>query len=95
MLLLMTAKQKALAAISALPENTAPQEIIKVLSRIYSIKQGIAQLADRQPGGDVQQPGRPALWGSLKGSVVIPAEIDLTAPVLSDPVDAAQGRLHG
>lgn len=95
MLLAMTAKQKALAAISSLPEDTAPQEIIKVLTQIYSIKRGMAQLAERQPRGDVQPTGRPALWGSLKGSVVVPAEIDLTAPVLSEPLDAALGRLHG
>ena len=50
MLLTMTAKQKALAAISALPRNTAPQEIIKVLSQIYSIKRGIAQMADANLG---------------------------------------------
>jgi len=92
MLSTMTAKQKALEAISSLPENTAPQEIIKVLIQIYSIKRGIARFAQRSPEGAISPP---ALWGSLKDSVSIPAEIDLTAPILLDPMDAADGRLHG
>lgn len=34
------------------------------------------------------------IHGSLRGSVQVPAGIDLTEPVLDEPFDAAQGRLH-
>jgi prevent-host-death family protein len=34
------------------------------------------------------------LHGFLRGSVVIPAEIDLTLPVADEPFDADRGELH-
>lgn len=34
------------------------------------------------------------LWGSMRGSVVVPAGVDLTAPVLDEPFLAEQGILH-
>lgn len=34
------------------------------------------------------------LHGFLRGSVIVPAGVDLTAPVLDEPLDAEQGRLH-
>jgi hypothetical protein len=79
-----TAKKKALDVISALPDDTPAQEIIEQLYRIYQIKRG---LAARQEKAD-------PLWGALRGSVVVDAALDLTAPVLQDPLDAAAGRLH-
>ncbi len=35
------------------------------------------------------------IHGFMRGSVVIPAGFDLTAPVLDEPVLAEQGSLHG
>lgn len=35
------------------------------------------------------------LHGFLKGSVVIPAGIDLTRPVLEEPLNTAEGKLFG
>lgn len=34
------------------------------------------------------------LFGCLKGRMVAPADFDFTAPVLDEPLDAAEGRLH-
>ena len=34
------------------------------------------------------------LHGFLRGSVLIPEVLDLTAPVLNEPLDAELGRLH-
>ncbi len=34
------------------------------------------------------------LHGFLRGSVVVPEEVDLTAPVLVETLDAEQGGLH-
>lgn len=36
----------------------------------------------------------PDLWGALRGSVRVPCEIDLTASVLTEPLDARRGKLH-
>ncbi len=35
------------------------------------------------------------LHGFLRGSVIVPEEVDLTAPVLVEALDAEQGGLHG
>ena len=34
------------------------------------------------------------LYGLLRGSVIIPEGVDLTAPVIDEPSDAEEGRLH-
>ena len=34
------------------------------------------------------------LYGFLRGSVVVPDGVDLTAPVLDEPLDAENGGLH-
>jgi prevent-host-death family protein len=34
------------------------------------------------------------LFGCLKGRMVAPADFDFTAPVLDEPLDAAEGILH-
>jgi hypothetical protein len=36
----------------------------------------------------------PTLWGAHRGSVEVAPEIDLTAPVLDETLDAAAGVLH-
>ena len=41
------------------------------------------------PEGAVQE-----LHGFLRGSVIMPDGMDLTAPVLDEPLDAEQGRSH-
>ena len=47
------AKRKALDAISALPEDTEPQEIINLLYRIYRLQRGLASkgAGPAQPAG--------------------------------------------
>ena len=35
-----------------------------------------------------------ALFGCLKGQIIAPADFDFTAPVLEEPIDAAEGILH-
>jgi prevent-host-death family protein len=35
-----------------------------------------------------------ALFGCLKGQIIGPADFDFTAPVLDEPIDAAEGILH-
>ena len=42
-------------------------------------------------GNDKIQEG---LFGCLKGQMVAPADFDFTAPVLDEPLDAAEGILH-
>lgn len=34
------------------------------------------------------------IWGFLRDSVVIPADIDLTAPICNEPFAADRGELH-
>ena len=34
------------------------------------------------------------LFGCLKGRMVAPPDFDFTAPVLDEPLDAAEGRFH-
>jgi len=36
----------------------------------------------------------PSLWGCMRGTVNLPPNFDLTAPVLDEPLDAAKGILH-
>lgn len=36
----------------------------------------------------------PTLWGAHRGSVEVESGIDLTAPVLGEALDAAQGVIH-
>ncbi len=48
--------------------------------------------------GMLQPPERPAapesVFGCMRGSVVIPAELDLTEPVADEAFDAERGLLH-
>ena len=34
------------------------------------------------------------LYGFMQGTVILPEDLDLTAPVLDEPLDAEQGILH-
>lgn len=36
----------------------------------------------------------PDPWGALRGRVTVPPDVDLTAPVLGELLDARRGRLH-
>ena len=36
----------------------------------------------------------PTLWGAHRGSVEVLPGVDLTAPVVDEPLDAAEGVLH-
>ncbi len=36
-----------------------------------------------------------ALFGCMRGSVRVPPAVDLTAPVLDEPLSARKGRIHG
>jgi prevent-host-death family protein len=62
------------------------------LSRIVVTKHG-------RPVAVLSPPPTPeeaadALFGFMKGSVIAPEDFDFTAPVLDEPLDAAEGRLH-
>ena len=62
------------------------------LSRIVVTKHG-------RPVAVLSPPPTPeeaadALFGFMKGSVDAPEDFDFTAPVLDEPLDAAEGRLH-
>jgi hypothetical protein len=48
------------------------------------------------PVAELTPPRRelPTLWGAHRGSVEVEPGIDLTAPVLDEPLDAAVGVLH-
>src|SRR5437763_8924949 len=35
-----------------------------------------------------------AIFGCLKGRIIAPADFDFTAPVLDEPLNAAEGRLY-
>ena len=42
----------------------------------------------------VQREQVETLYGLLRGTVVIPPDLDLTAPVIDEPFDAQKGKLH-
>jgi prevent-host-death family protein len=62
------------------------------LSRVTITKRGrpVAMLVPPENARDAVQ----QIHGFLRGSVVIPPATDLTAPILDEPFDAAEGRLH-
>ena len=62
------------------------------LSRIVVTKHGrpVAVLSPPPTPEEVAD----ALFGFMKGSVDAPEDFDFTAPVLDEPLDAAEGRLH-
>ena len=62
------------------------------LSRVTITKRG-RPVAVLLPPEDAQDAVR-QIHGFLRGSVIIPAGTDLTAPSLDEPFDAAEGRLH-
>lgn len=41
-----------------------------------------------------REPPRPSIWGCMKGTVHIAPGVDLTEPVLDEPLDAELGILH-
>jgi len=51
----MTAKQKALDAIASLPDDTDPQDIVRVLIQIYRIQRGLVQRDDRPPATQARE----------------------------------------
>ena len=62
------------------------------LSRIVVTKHG-------RPVAVLSPPPTPeeaaeALFGCLKGQIIAPDDFDFTAPVLDEPLDAAEGILH-
>ena len=48
-----------------------------------------------KPIAELTPPRRttPKLWGSLRGSIDVAPGVDLTEPVLAEPLDAARGTL--
>jgi antitoxin (DNA-binding transcriptional repressor) of toxin-antitoxin stability system len=40
------------------------------------------------------QPERASVWGCMRGTVVVAPGVDLTDPVLDEPLDAERGILH-
>jgi len=53
--------------------------------RLWAV--AIRTLSDPEEAAD-------ALFGCLKGQIIAPADFDFTAPVLEEPIDAAEGILH-
>lgn len=62
------------------------------LERVIITKRGVAVAVLVPPAAEVAQVER--LHGFLQGSVVVPPEIDLTAPVADEPFAADQGEIH-
>jgi len=63
------------------------------VERVVITKRGVPRCRPRPPptqAGEVER-----LHGFLRGSVVIPAEVDLTAPVAEEPFAADAGETHG
>ncbi len=62
------------------------------LDRIIVTKRGrpVAVLSPAPTREEVAE----GLFGCLRGSLRAPADFDFTAPVLDEPLDAAEGRLH-
>lgn len=62
------------------------------LSRIVVTKHGrpVAVLSPPPTPEEIAD----AFFGFMKGSIDAPEDFDFTAPVLDEPLDAAEGRLH-
>jgi len=62
------------------------------LTRIVVTKRGrpVAVLSPPPTREEIAE----GLFGCLKGQMVAPADFDFTAPVLDEPLDAAEGILH-
>jgi antitoxin (DNA-binding transcriptional repressor) of toxin-antitoxin stability system len=41
-----------------------------------------------------REAARPSLWGCMRGTVTVAPGVDLTEPVLDEPLDAELGILH-
>ena len=63
------------------------------LTQVTITKRGKA-VAVLTPPDDPQSAVR-RLHGFMRGSVVAPPDFDFTAPVLDEPLSAAEGALHG
>jgi prevent-host-death family protein len=63
------------------------------LSRIVVTKRGrpVAVLTPPPTREEIAE----SFFGFMKGSVGAPEDFDFTAPVLDEPLDAAEGHLHG
>jgi antitoxin (DNA-binding transcriptional repressor) of toxin-antitoxin stability system len=61
------------------------------LARVVVTRRGrpVAELVPPR-GGDAS----PSLWGAHRGSVTVAPGVDLTEPVLDEPLDAELGVLH-
>jgi prevent-host-death family protein len=59
------------------------------LDRVIITKRGRTVAVLTSPETVVQD-----LYGSMRGSVIIPEGFDLTEPVFDEPFDAAEGILH-
>lgn len=66
---------------------------LRELTRVAITKRGRVVAVLSPP--DADEASVRGLYGCMAGSVLIPPDFDLTAPVLDEPFDAAQGVLHG
>ena len=88
-----SAKAKAPEAITTMPDNVDSQQLLHRLMRVLRVQQGLIQRRfERDEHGDDSPPE--SLWGTLRGSVHVGGELDLTKPVIDEAWDAAQGVLH-
>jgi prevent-host-death family protein len=63
------------------------------LGRVTITKRGHIVAVLLPPDDDESQVRQ--LHGFMRGSVVIPADVDLTAPVIDEPFSADAGDIHG
>jgi prevent-host-death family protein len=64
----------------------------KELERVVVTKRGVPVAVLVPPPANAAEVGR--LHGFLRGSVVVPPEIDLTAPVADEPFGADEGAIY-
>lgn len=88
-----SAKAKALEAITTMPEDVDSQQLLHRLMLVLRVQHGLMQRRfERDEHGADLPPA--SLWGTLRGSVHLEPELDLTQPVLDEDWDAAQGVLY-
>jgi antitoxin (DNA-binding transcriptional repressor) of toxin-antitoxin stability system len=61
----------------------------KRLTRVVVTSRGRVVAEIIPPGSEA-----PRLWGAMRGSVTVMPGVDLTEPVLDEPLDAELGMLH-
>jgi len=87
-----------MAASETLSASDFKAKCLNILDRLASRELDSVTITKRGRTVGVLLPPEPepvnALYGCMRGSVVIPDCVDLTQPVLDEPLDAELGILH-